>query len=183
MAPQCVDELGALPNQQVSRSEDHTGGLLFFRLYRNEAHAQSPRRLANRFCIDRIVLVPLHKRFDVGGRDKSHLMAELCQLARPVMRPAACFHSNEASWLSSEEVEQLSAGQFATEQSLTAFIGATLLRDWDSKALETFRKMVLPVRIELTTSALPRMRSTTELRQHGQFGLADVFGTPMQAGL
>jgi hypothetical protein len=27
-------------------------------------------------------------------------------------------------------------------------------------------EMVLPVRIELTTSALPRMRSTTELRQH-----------------
>lgn len=27
-------------------------------------------------------------------------------------------------------------------------------------------KLVLPVRIELTTSALPRMRSTTELRQH-----------------
>ena len=29
-----------------------------------------------------------------------------------------------------------------------------------------YREMVLPVRIELTTSALPRMRSTTELRQH-----------------
>jgi hypothetical protein len=28
------------------------------------------------------------------------------------------------------------------------------------------QEMVLPVRIELTTSALPRMRSTTELRQH-----------------
>ena len=28
------------------------------------------------------------------------------------------------------------------------------------------RELVLPVRIELTTSALPRMRSTTELRQH-----------------
>jgi hypothetical protein len=28
-----------------------------------------------------------------------------------------------------------------------------------------FKNMVLPVRIELTTSALPRMRSTTELRQ------------------
>src|SRR6185369_12484802 len=27
-------------------------------------------------------------------------------------------------------------------------------------------EVVLPVRIELTTSALPRMRSTTELRQH-----------------
>ena len=30
--------------------------------------------------------------------------------------------------------------------------------------------MVLPVRIELTTSALPRMRSTTELRQHSGVG-------------
>ncbi len=28
------------------------------------------------------------------------------------------------------------------------------------------KMLVLPVRIELTTSALPRMRSTTELRQH-----------------
>lgn len=33
---------------------------------------------------------------------------------------------------------------------------------------------MLPVRIELTTSALPRMRSTTELRQHGQFGPAGI---------
>ena len=32
-------------------------------------------------------------------------------------------------------------------------------------------KMVLPVRIELTTSALPRMRSTTELRQQFPPGL------------
>lgn len=32
--------------------------------------------------------------------------------------------------------------------------------------------MVLPVRIELTTSALPRMRSTTELRQHDRHGLS-----------
>src|SRR3546814_15470335 len=35
-------------------------------------------------------------------------------------------------------------------------------RDW--RIIQ--EKMVLPVRIELTTSALPRMRSTTELRQH-----------------
>ena len=36
-------------------------------------------------------------------------------------------------------------------------------------------KMVLPVRIELTTSALPRMRSTTELRQHiGELSAIDA---------
>ena len=38
--------------------------------------------------------------------------------------------------------------------------------------------MVLPVRIELTTSALPRMRSTTELRQH-----CPETGGPMAATL
>ncbi len=37
-------------------------------------------------------------------------------------------------------------------------------------------EVVLPVRIELTTSALPRMRSTTELRQH--FRKADAYEGP-----
>ena len=38
--------------------------------------------------------------------------------------------------------------------------------------------MVLPVRIELTTSALPRMRSTTELRQHFSRKARLWLGTP-----
>ena len=37
-------------------------------------------------------------------------------------------------------------------------------------------EMVLPVRIELTTSALPRMRSTTELRQHLASGARRRYG-------
>lgn len=41
-----------------------------------------------------------------------------------------------------------------------------LSRPRSAKRQNYQEKMVLPVRIELTTSALPRMRSTTELRQH-----------------
>ena len=43
--------------------------------------------------------------------------------------------------------------------------------------------LVLPVRIELTTSALPRMRSTTELRQHarGRAALRDEGGRIVKA--
>ena len=37
---------------------------------------------------------------------------------------------------------------------------------------------MLPVRIELTTSALPRMRSTTELRQHSQLSAGVPEGVP-----
>ncbi len=43
--------------------------------------------------------------------------------------------------------------------------------------------MVLPVRIELTTSALPRMRSTTELRQHSEPGEAPGGGRGLCAGI
>jgi hypothetical protein len=45
--------------------------------------------------------------------------------------------------------------------------------------------MVLPGRIELPTSALPRMRSTTELRQHYHFCAckAQCFKTHVEAGL
>ena len=48
-------------------------------------------------------------------------------------------------------------------------------------------RVVLPVRIELTTSALPRMRSTTELRQHRLSGEAALWprraAKPVKAGL
>lgn len=45
--------------------------------------------------------------------------------------------------------------------------GGPLHPGWGGAKASIFgQKMVLPVRIELTTSALPRMRSTTELRQH-----------------
>lgn len=47
----------------------------------------------------------------------------------------------------------------------------------EGSSIGLFQKMVLPVRIELTTSALPRMRSTTELRQHSEPG-----GNPSAAG-
>ena len=42
-------------------------------------------------------------------------------------------------------------------------------------------EMVLPVRIELTTSALPRMRSTTELRQHCRGGTRRLWPCGPQA--
>ena len=43
--------------------------------------------------------------------------------------------------------------------------------------------MVLPGRIELPTSALPRMRSTTELRQHDHSNHSGGFGNPASSGV
>jgi hypothetical protein len=53
----------------------------------------------------------------------------------------------------------------------------------DRKFCVTREWVVLPVRIELTTSALPRMRSTTELRQHDHFLPAHMAETTSLAGM
>ena len=51
-------------------------------------------------------------------------------------------------------------------RSAPCYPGAIPLARQRSNHILGGEKMVLPVRIELTPSALPRMRSTTELRQH-----------------
>jgi hypothetical protein len=63
MSPQGVDDLVALPNQEIARFEDHGPGLLLARLYGHEPHGGSSRRLDDGLGIVRVVLLPLHERF------------------------------------------------------------------------------------------------------------------------
>jgi len=82
------------------------------------------RCLADRLCVDRIILVPLHERLHVGRRNQPHLMSHCLQFACPVMRAAACFQRHNTCRLTGEEVEQLAPGQLATEHHRTALVGA-----------------------------------------------------------
>ncbi|KQZ99924.1 hypothetical protein ASD64_14050 [Mesorhizobium sp. Root157] len=56
-----VDQLGALPNQQIACSEHQGICLLRLALYCHEPHARTLRSLADCLSIDRIILVPLHE--------------------------------------------------------------------------------------------------------------------------
>ncbi len=58
--------------------------------------------------------------------------------------------------------------------------GADLRETWGRIPPAREEEMVLPVRIELTTSALPRMRSTTELRQPTISGRAGRANGPVR---
>ena len=64
-----IAELGALTHHQVARTEHQSRSLLLLALHRHEAHARTLCCLANRLRIDRIVLAPLHERFDVRWRN------------------------------------------------------------------------------------------------------------------
>src|SRR5215472_8093800 len=93
---QSIDALGALPYQEIPSSEHDAVRLLLFGLDRNEAHARPLGRFTDRLCIGGIILLPLDERFDVGRRDQAHMMAQLSDLTRPVVRAGTGFHRHDA---------------------------------------------------------------------------------------
>src|SRR5512133_3783832 len=83
---QGIDALGALTHQEITRSKNDAIRLLLLTLYRHEAHARPLRRLTDGFGVGRVVLLPLDERLDVGRRDQLYAMAQLADLARPIVR-------------------------------------------------------------------------------------------------
>src|SRR5215467_4532133 len=91
VSPDRVDELGALPHEQVTSSEHQTRRLLLFALHGHESHARPLRCFADRLSIDQVALLSLHERSYISRRDQPNFVAKLSELASPVMGPAACF--------------------------------------------------------------------------------------------
>src|SRR3954463_854689 len=71
----------ALADEEITRPMQRQRGLLLDRLDRDEAHARSGDRLADRLRIAGISLAPLHIGLDVGRRHQPHLVTETDQLS------------------------------------------------------------------------------------------------------
>src|SRR5215472_17910468 len=99
VATQSVDALGALPYQEITGSEHDAVRLLLFGLDWNEAHAGPLGRFTDGLCIGGIVLLPLDERLDAGRWDQAHMMAQLTDLTRPVVRAGTGFHRDDAPGL------------------------------------------------------------------------------------
>jgi hypothetical protein len=117
VSPDPVDELRSLPHQQVTGPKHQTRRLLLFALNGHEPHARPLRCFADRLGIDRVVLLPFHKRLYIGGRDQSNFMAKLGELTGPVMGSATCLQSYRATRLGREEIQQLSSADPFAEYS------------------------------------------------------------------
>jgi hypothetical protein len=103
--------------------------LLPFTLHRHEPHAGALRRFANRLGIVRVVLLPLHKRLYIGGRDQPNLMAKLGELTGPVMRSTACLQRYRATRLRCEETKQLSPADPLAKYRSTPLIRSVNVKD------------------------------------------------------
>src|SRR5271166_3002714 len=86
------------------------------------------RRFTDGFGIGRVVLLPLDERLDVGRRDQSHTMAQLADLARPVVRAGTGLHRDDAWRLRRQEADKLRAGDALAEQHMPGSIGSVHLK-------------------------------------------------------
>src|SRR5258706_4424975 len=109
MRPQGVDDLGALAYQHIARAMLHQLTLLFGRFDPHEAHGRAPNRLADRLGVSGIVLVALDVGLHILRRHQAHLVAELRQLARPVMRRSTGLHADQARRQNSKILYHLAA--------------------------------------------------------------------------
>ena len=89
MSADGVDHRGLLADEQVPGTVQRQAALLLWRLGRDEPHVWPGDRLADRFCVSGIVLVPLHIRLHIGRRHQAHGVAERLEFARPMMRRGA----------------------------------------------------------------------------------------------
>src|SRR6516225_11361409 len=102
-----VDALRALPHQEIAGSKHDAVRLLLFGLDRNEAHARPLGRFTDGLCIGGIVLLLLDERLDIGRRDQAHMMAQLSDLTRPVLRTGTGLHRDDAWRLRRQEADKL----------------------------------------------------------------------------
>jgi hypothetical protein len=94
MPAQGIHQHCALAYQPLPTSVQKHSGLLFSRLGWNEPHRRPRNRLADRFGIRSVVLVPFDVGLHVLRRHQPHLMAQRTQLPRPVMRRRTRLHPN-----------------------------------------------------------------------------------------
>ncbi|MBA7592789.1 hypothetical protein ES708_34983 [subsurface metagenome] len=126
---QRVDQLGPLTHEQVARTEHHCRSLSLRALALDEPHRRALRRLANRFRVGHVVLLPLHKRLHVGWWDEPRVVTCHGYLARPVMSTGARLHRDHASRKCREERQHLITPQLLAEHDCATRTGAVNLEN------------------------------------------------------
>ena len=80
----------------MARAMERQTALLLGRLGRDEPHVRPGDRLADRFRVSGIVLLPLDVGLHVGRRHQAHGVAERLELTRPMVRRGTGFDTDQA---------------------------------------------------------------------------------------
>src|ERR1700687_4607418 len=91
----------------------HQAALLLGCLGWHEPHVGSGDRLANRFCVGHVILLPFDVGLNVSRRHQPYGMTECLQLARPMMRRGASLDANQTWRQLLEESQHVAPLQLA----------------------------------------------------------------------
>jgi hypothetical protein len=105
MGTQGIDRLRALPDREI------TGVIR----YRRRLPGLALHRDKPMIGICHVVLLSLHERLRVGGRDQSDAVAEIADRAAPMASARASFHRHDAGLPLAHELQQLRTRQLAPE--------------------------------------------------------------------
>src|SRR6266436_6345028 len=112
---QRVDQHGALLDQHLTHLVNARRRLLHLGLDRDKAHRWPAHRLADRLGIRRVVLVAPDIGLGIGRWDQPHVVAQLGDLARPIMRRRTRLHPDQTGRQLGKERQNLPATHRTTE--------------------------------------------------------------------
>src|SRR5215213_7539437 len=129
MATNGVAQLRAIADQPVTHADQHQGGLLLDRFYRNKAHCRPAHRLAKCFSIRHIVLAALDVRLDQLRRDQLHCMPKGLQQPRAMVACTAGFDRDHCRRKLLEKCKHLLAAQLLPQNRLLGSIHPVKLKN------------------------------------------------------
>ena len=129
MSADGIDHRGLLADEQVPGTVQRQAALLLWRLGRDEPHVWPGDRLADRFGVSGIVLVPLHIRLHIGRRHQAYGVAKHLEFARPMVRRGAGFNTNQARGQLLEECQNVATLELPTKDDIALRIDAMNLKN------------------------------------------------------
>src|ERR1700730_13478621 len=110
-APHLINQCGAALQQLLTYPVQRLNLLLLLALYRHKAHRRPGHGLANRLSIIRVVLVILSVGLHEPWAHQLYPMAQLPDLAGPVVRAARPLQAHSAWLYLAQDLEQPIAGE------------------------------------------------------------------------
>src|SRR5579863_874864 len=129
VAPQSIDDLRTLPDQEIASAKHDCTRLLVLTLHGGKAHGGPLYRLAYRLRVGHVVLLPLDEGLCIGRRNQAYRVAQFANLASPVMCAGASFHSYQADGLPSKESQHLVSSKLFAENNIAIGICAMRLKN------------------------------------------------------
>ena len=114
VAEQGVDQGGALANLKFAGPMQHQNALLLGALHRHKAHRRSLYCFTDGLGIGCVILLAFHIGLHIDRWNQPHVMAQLLEFARPVMRRCTGLKADQARIEFREEAENLATPQLAT---------------------------------------------------------------------